>query len=96
MKYGFPILLMFSFVMSSGIFVITTVADRELKLRYLLNFAGMRSSAYYIGIWMGDTLIFIVPASLLILLAWALGFEGFSSVAGWLLLDLIIFSFPFI
>jgi len=94
--YWLPVISIFSFVVSSGIFVATTVTDRELKLRNLLKLAGMRSSAYYFGIWLGDTLIFIVPASLLILVAWAFDFEGVSEIAGWLILDLIIFSFPFL
>jgi len=92
----YPFFLLLSLLISSGVFVITPVGDRELKLRYLLNFAGMRPVSYFIGIWLGDTVIFIVPSAILILCSWVLKMEGFTEVAGWIFLDLVIFSFPFI
>ena len=58
-------------------FVITPLQDREEKLRYLLNFTGQRSTTYFIGIWLADIIIFIVPAIVLILLAGVLGVKAF-------------------
>jgi hypothetical protein len=57
----FPVLQIFGILISSGIFIFTPVEDREQKLRYLLNFAGMRSSAYYIGLLLADVVIFCFP-----------------------------------
>jgi hypothetical protein len=71
----FPWLISGAFLLCSGLYCVTTVQDREEKLRYLLNFAGMRPSAYYLGLLLGDFWIFIVPSVLLIFLARALGQE---------------------
>jgi hypothetical protein len=57
----FPVLQIFGILISSGIFIFTPVEDREQKLRYLLNFAGMRSSAYFIGLLLADVVIFCIP-----------------------------------
>jgi len=57
----FPILQILGIFLSSGIFIFTPVEDREQKLRYLLNFAGMRSSAYYVGLLLADIVIFSIP-----------------------------------
>jgi len=57
----FPVLQIFGILLSSGIFIFTPVEDREQKLRYLLNFAGMRSSAYFIGLLLADVVIFCIP-----------------------------------
>mmetsp|Transcript_41166 Transcript_41166/g.62606 ORF Transcript_41166/g.62606 Transcript_41166/m.62606 type:complete len:117 (+) Transcript_41166:2526-2876(+) len=95
-NYVFPFLIMLSILISSGVYVISPVLDREEKLRYLLNFAGMRSASYYIGLWIGDTFIYIIPTAILIGGAWALQLEGFSEVAIWIFFALAVFSFPFI
>jgi hypothetical protein len=57
---AFPILNNLGLLVTCGVFVFTPVEDRELKLRYLLNFAGMRSSAYYIGYFFADWIIFSI------------------------------------
>lgn len=41
--------------------MITTVKDRQDKLRYLLNFGGMRSLSYYVGIVLADFTLYILP-----------------------------------
>ena len=62
-------------LLSSGIFVFTPVEDRESKLRYLLNFAGMRSSSYYIGLLLADIVIFMIPQIILAILFFILKIE---------------------
>lgn len=46
---------------SLGVFIIHVVKDKEDKLRYLLNFAGMRPSSYFIGLMLADLIIFTIP-----------------------------------
>jgi hypothetical protein len=43
--------------------LITTVKDREDKLRYLLNFGGMRSFSYYFGIVLADFTLYMLPTA---------------------------------
>jgi len=57
----FPFLISIGFVTSSGVYLITSVKDRQDKLRYLLNFGGMRSTSYYIGLVLADFTLYMVP-----------------------------------
>jgi len=50
--------------------MITTVVDREHKLRYLLNYGGMKSFSYVLGITLADWLIFTIPSFLFTSLVW--------------------------
>ena len=65
----FPTLLIISIAISSGLFVITPVTDRQDKLRYLLNFAGITPFSYYMGLFLADCILFITPCILIIVLA---------------------------
>ena len=56
-----PILVVLGITTSAGVFTFAVVSDREQKLRYLLNFAGMRSTSYYLGMFFADWLVFIAP-----------------------------------
>lgn len=65
LSVAFPILVAFGIMLSCGVYAWTTVSDREDKLRYLLNFAGMRSSSYYFGLLLADFIIYVIPQILL-------------------------------
>ena len=60
--------MVLSFVWSSALYVISIVHDREMKLRYLLNFAGMMSTPYILGMFLAEFVIFLIPILLLLLL----------------------------
>lgn len=57
----FPLLMPIGIVISSGLYCLTQVKDREDGCRYLLNFAGMGSPAYFLGLFFGDYVIFTFP-----------------------------------
>jgi len=57
----FPLLISIGFVTSSGVYLITSVKDRQDKLRYLLNFGGMRSTSYYTGLVLADFTLYMIP-----------------------------------
>jgi hypothetical protein len=57
----FPLLMPVGIVISSGLYCLGQVKDREDGCRYLLNFAGMRSPAYFLGLFFGDYVIFTFP-----------------------------------
>jgi len=57
----FPLLMPIGIVVSSGLYCMSQVKDREDGCRYLLNFAGMRSSAYFLGLFLGDYVIYTFP-----------------------------------
>ena len=72
---GFPGLVIAGIVFSCGVFVLTPVKDKEDKLRYLLNFAGIRSISYYLGIFLADILLYCLPISVLILMSYILSIK---------------------
>jgi hypothetical protein len=83
-------------LISSGLFVLTPVKDREDKLRYLLNFAGITSHAYYVGLFLADFILFTIPCALVVALAYAFKIEAFLNNAGEILLSLIMFGLGFL
>ena len=92
----FPFFVLLGIVISSGVFIITTVKDKEDKLRYLLHFAGARPLAYYLGMFMADIVLFCVPISLLILMSYFLSIKAFYESAGVIFLSLMVFGVPYI
>jgi hypothetical protein len=92
----FPFFILFSIYAFSGIYVVTTVQDREEKLRYLLNFSGMRSSAYYLGLLLAEVIIFLFPQCILMLLSRVIGIDVYFKAAGLILPGFVAFAFPFI
>ena len=70
-----PNLLVINFTLLSSFVSITLVTDRFEDLRYLLNFSGVKSSAYILGITLADTLLIIVPNIVFILLGCIFGID---------------------
>lgn len=70
--------------------------DRWDKTRYLLNFAGQRSTSYYLGIFLADFLIFEITVISIILLAYVLNLTLVTDVGGYVFLVMSVFGFPFI
>jgi hypothetical protein len=92
----FPFTINISIMASSGLYVLNVVQDREDKLRYLLNFTGMKPLAYYLGLLLGDFLIFMVPAVLLIFLSGLLGIDQFYQAGPEIFVAFLFYSLPFV
>lgn len=61
-----PIFMLTGFSSSSGIYMITPIQEREDNLRQMLTLSGMRSSSYYLGLFLADFLLFLIPCALFI------------------------------
>ena len=85
-----------SFIWSSSLYVISTVQDREMKLRYLLNFAGMMSTPYFLGMFMAELLIFMIPILLLLLLGAIFKVTIIGTLAVQMFLSFFFFAFSFL
>jgi len=70
--------------------------DRWDKTRYLLNFAGQRSTSYYLGIFLADFLIFEITVISIIILVFVLNLTLVTKVGGYVFLCMTFFGFPFI
>ena len=92
----FPTLIVGSLIISSGLYVITPVKDREDKLRYLLNFTGISPAAYYLGFFAADCLIFIIPTILIFILSYILQVKTFTDHALQNFAALIMFGVSYI
>jgi hypothetical protein len=92
----FPIFILIGYLTSIALYVIVPVNDKFNKTRYLLNFAGMRSSAYYIGLFLADFIIYSISNILLVGFVFALDLGVFTKNAGNLLLILTVLGFPYI
>jgi hypothetical protein len=53
---------------AAGVFVLAPAGDREFKLRYLMHFVGMKSLPYFIGNYITDFLLFMIPTLAFIIL----------------------------
>ena len=82
--------------LTSGVYLITSVTDREEKLRYLLNFGGMRSVPYFLGLFAADYVIYFIPSSLFVLLTVLLDIDAFKNSSGYFFISLITFCLGFI
>ena len=74
----------------------TPVKDKEDKLRYLLNFAGMRSVSYWNGIFLADIIIYTIPVACLIIFTFVLGIKKLNESAGSMFLTFFFFGLPFL
>lgn len=96
--YAFPSLVLVGYITSIGVYAVGPALDRFDKTRYLLNFAGQRSTSYYLGIFLADFLIFEISVVLIILMALILNITIVTKdgALGFVFLSLTVFGFPFI
>lgn len=74
----FSLWMLIGFCTCSGIFILPTCSDREFKLRYLMNFIGIKSFSYYIGNFLADFILFFIPTILFIILLFPMKIDTFS------------------
>jgi hypothetical protein len=96
--YAFPGLVLFGYITSIGVYAIGPALDRFDKTRYLLNFAGQRSSSYYLGMFLADFLIYEISVITLVILVLILDITIIidDGGLGYVFLALTVFGFPFI
>lgn len=92
----FSFLVLGGISMTSSVFLYAVVKDREDKLRYLLNFAGIRSSSYWLGIFFAEWILYSLPITALTLVTHVLQIKTFVENAGIIYLTFLIFGLPFI
>lgn len=68
-------------VFNSNLFCVAIVYEREHMIRYLLNFQGIRSSSYILGMVLAENLILMIPNTLVILFGMILQVEVISENA---------------
>ena len=89
----FSLWMLIGFCICSGVFVLSTVSDREFRLRYLMSFVGLKSFAYYIGNMLCDFILFLIPTIFFIILLFPMKIDAFTS--NWATILAIMCSFGF-
>jgi hypothetical protein len=69
--------MLVGFSICSGVFVIIPTADREFRLRYLMNFVGMKTISYYLGSFLADFFLFMMPTFAFIILLFPMKIDSF-------------------
>lgn len=92
----YPILIQAAMVFNANLYCVAIVYEREQKIRYLLNFQGIKCSAYIIASTLGDQIIAMIPAVILTAVGMILNVDGFIEYWWLILLTLICFDPPFI
>lgn len=75
----FALWILIGFSTCSGIFIWAPICDREHKLRYLMNFIGMNSLAYYTGNLIADMILFLLPTIGFIIMLFPMQITVFTS-----------------
>lgn len=57
----FPFFLNYGFCACSGIYILTPIMERETKTRLALNLVGLRNTAYWIGLFLADFTLYLIP-----------------------------------
>jgi len=91
----FTVFVLLGFSLCSGLFIISPVADKEIKMRQMLNFLGMKSLAYYTGSFLADYVLFVIPTAGFIALLFPLGIKLFIMDGTWVLLLGVMLTFGF-
>lgn len=60
-------------ILACGLFMIVILKDRFDGLRYLLNFSGIKSLSYKLGLFLADMCIYMVMGILFIVVGMILG-----------------------
>lgn len=74
-SFIFPIIMIIGITNGAGLYLVTTVQDRDEKLRYLLNFSGMRPISYFAGITLADFTIFFIASLFFTILVWIMNID---------------------
>ena len=89
----FVTFVLLGFSICSGLFILAPVADKENKLRHLLNFIGMKPIAYYVGSYLTDIVFFMVPTIGFIIILFPLNVRYFIINGTWALLLAVMTTF---
>lgn len=93
---AYPILVQIAMVFNSNLFCVVIVYEREHMIRYLLNFQGITSPAYILGMTLAENLILMIPNILVIVFGLLFQIDVITDNAFLFLVTLIVFGFAFI
>jgi len=94
--FVFPGLMCIGLIYGSALYMTTLVQDRNNQLRYLLNFAGMKPLAYFIGITLSDLFIIMYTMIVFIITAYVMDIQPLINQMIYFAINLACFGFSFV
>jgi len=88
----FSMWMLIGFALCAGLFIVGLTYDREMNLRYLMNFAGLQTLPYVFGNYMADFTLFMVPTIGFILILFPMNIKSFEGSEGLIFLLMICFG----
>lgn len=67
LDFLFPLLLLYGFAACSAVYTLMPVSERETKMRALLHMIGIKPVCYYLGMFLADYTLYIIPTVLFII-----------------------------
>mmetsp|Transcript_12154 Transcript_12154/g.8839 ORF Transcript_12154/g.8839 Transcript_12154/m.8839 type:complete len:309 (-) Transcript_12154:1180-2106(-) len=92
----FSMWMLIGFALCAGLFIVGMTYDREWKLRYLMNFAGLRTLPYVLGNTLADFTLFMVPTVGFIAIMIPMDLAAFQGSEGELFAIMCCFGFSMI
>lgn len=89
----FSFFVLTGFSLCTGLFILAPVADREQKLRQMLNFIGMKTVSYFTGNFLADLVLFTIPTLGFTVLLFPLGVTYLIKDGAWALFLAIMITF---
>jgi ATP-binding cassette subfamily A (ABC1) protein 3 len=89
----FSLFLLIGYCIISGIFLYPIVQDKEFKMRYVLNFIGMKPFAYWLGSFFCDYALACIPSLAFLVIVAVGGVDALSH--RWYIVGLVVLSFLF-
>ena len=88
----FPVLLLFGFSATSGVFLLQPVTERVSKMKQMLIMQGMSNTIYWLGLYLADLILLLFPFFLFSLIVLVVQIEGFYQEYGRLMVVILNFG----
>lgn len=75
----FPYLLNAGFASTSGVYMLMPIEERMNKTRHILKLGGLQTVPYWLGLFLADYLLFLIPTALFAILVGAMNIPMFSN-----------------
>ena len=88
--------MVIALALCTGIFIETPVYERENKLRYALQVTGLRTTPYWIGMFIADYLLYLMPGLCFVALVYIFNIPTLTKYSAQTVPLYIVFGAPLI
>ena len=74
----FPLILNIGYATTSSVYLLMPIEERQRKMRHILSMTGMRTVPYWLGLFIADYILFLMPTALFTLFVLAIQLNGFQ------------------